>query len=487
MPSILVVDDQANIRKVLSVLLQRDGHRVTCAANGEAAMAELHAGSFDLLITDQRMPGIQGTDLLAHILRASDPIPVIIITAHGTVDQAVAALKMGAFDYVTKPFDKDELRLSVRRASQIHNKGQKQLHDAGDSAQRRAIVGNSSSMQGVLEILDRAADTPSTVLITGESGTGKELVAAALHSQSQRSCGPLIKVNCAAIPKELVESEFFGHSQGAFTGAIHAKPGRFELADGGTLFLDEIGDIPLETQVKLLRALQEGEFERVGGIQTQRVDVRVVAATHRNLPLEIAAGRFREDLYYRLNVVPIHLPPLRERIGDIPALAHTLLQRCNRRLSTCVTGFSDEAMETLKAYPWPGNIRELENAIERSILFADNNTIEKNNLPPHLFEKTAAPEHDATSKYPESIQCLPQDQSASFKDIVRDARHRVERDLICKALEATGGNITQAALKLDLSRKGLQNKIKDLGLHTREINKDAAAKPQIASLKSDSA
>jgi transcriptional regulator with GAF, ATPase, and Fis domain len=306
------------------------------------------------------------------------------------------------------------------------------------------------------------ADSPSTVLITGESGTGKELIAKALHRSSSRREKPLIKVNCAAIPKDLVESELFGHEKGAFTGAVGSKPGRFELADGGTLFLDEIGEVPVEMQVKLLRALQESEFERVGGIKTLKVDVRLIAATNRDLKQLIADGRFREDLYYRLAVVPIALPPLRERREDIPLLVKHFIEKYDLRLGKRVEGIEDEALELLLGYAWPGNIRELENLMERSVLFADGPLIQASALPDSLRERGPQPPVPIAAVGPLGAIAAP--SGASMKEIVRQAQAELEKELIGRALEETGGNVTRAAKRLQISRKSLQVKMKELGL-----------------------
>ena len=309
-------------------------------------------------------------------------------------------------------------------------------------------------MRHVFDIVAKVADSPSTVLVTGESGTGKELVARELHRNSSRRDKPLIKVNCAAIPKDLVESELFGYEKGAFTGAVGSKPGRFELADGGTLFLDEIGEIPVEMQVKLLRALQESEFERVGGIKTIAVDVRLIAATNRDLEELIRGGRFREDLFYRLNVVPIALPPLRDRREDVPLLVSHFIEKYDRRLGKRVERVADDAMQLLLQYGWPGNIRELENVMERSILFAEGPVVRAEDLPETLRERAVAA--GATG--------APATAGASMKDIVRQAQAELERELIARALEETGGNVTQAAKRLQISRKSLQVKMKELGL-----------------------
>jgi len=323
-------------------------------------------------------------------------------------------------------------------------------------------VGESPQMQDVMRIIDKVADTPSTVLITGESGTGKELIATALPEGSSRHDKAFIRINCAAIPRELIESELFGYERGAFTGAVTSKPGRFELADGGTLFLDEIGEIPVEMQVKLLRALQESEFERVGGIKTTRVDVRLIAATNRDLNLEIEAGRFRKDLYYRLAVVPISLPPLRERPSDIPTLVRHFVDKYNRRLNKRIEGMTDEALALVQAYAWPGNIRELENLIERTLLFADGPLIGAADLPQHLRTPGAATPLPGPGPVAGTLP-VPAGETG-LKDIVRQRAAELEKEIITRALEETGGNVTRAAKLLQISRKSLQTKMKEFSL-----------------------
>lgn len=460
MATILIADDETNLRKVLSAMLRKDGHIPLAVPNGEDALRAMGENAIDVVISDLKMPGMTGLDLLTEV-HARDPnLPFILITAHGTVDTAVTALKSGAFDYITKPFDRDEIRTAVRKGVATREASRGRFRDVGDAQGRFRIIGESPSMRAIFNIIEKVADTPSTVLITGESGTGKELVATALHEQSSRKSAPFIKVNCAAIPKDLLESEFFGYEQGAFTGAVGSKPGRFELADGGTLLLDEIAEIPIEMQVKLLRALQESEFERVGGVRTIRVDVRVIAATNRNLKGEITAGNFREDLFYRLNVVPITLPALRERADDIPLLCEFFLSKYVERLRRNARGISDDAMRALRAHDWPGNIRELENVIERALLFAEGDEVRLADLPEPL-RGTSVPPRAATAVDPVDLDEL---NDASLKDIVRQRTSALEKELIQGTLEQTGGNVTRAAERLRISRKGLQNKMKELGL-----------------------
>ena len=456
MAKVLVIDDEVNLRKVLAAMLRRDGYDVTVAADGEQGLAEFHKNGADIVVTDLVMPKAGGMEVLRAVNTANPDVPVIIITAHGTVDSAVEAIKAGAFDYITKPFDQAELSAVIAKASKAHDIAQRSVR--ADDRARAAIIGESVQMQDVFKIIDKVADTPSTVLITGESGTGKELIASALHGASSRRDKPFIKINCAAIPHNLIESELFGYERGAFTGAVTSKPGRFELADGGTLFLDEIGEIPVEMQVKLLRALQEGEFERVGGIKTTHVDVRLIAATNRDLQAEIEAGRFRKDLYYRLAVVPIALPPLRERRSDIPMLARHFIDKYNRKLNKRIEGITDEAMAQLQAYAWPGNIRELENLIERVLLFADGPHITPKDLPDTTRQ--------GSSPAPASLTASADTPTGEggLKDIVRMKAAELEKDLITKALEETGGNVTRAARLLQISRKSLQTKMKEFGL-----------------------
>jgi len=455
MAKVLVIDDEANLRKVLAALLRRDGYDVTIAEDGEMGLAEFQKNGADAVITDLVMPKLGGMEVLRAINGADPEVPVIIITAHGTVDSAVEAIKAGAFDYVTKPFDQTELSNVLAKAVRTHESARR---NARGERGRHALVGESPAMQDVIRIIDKVADTPSTVLITGESGTGKELIATALHEGSSRHDKPFIRINCAAIPRELIESELFGYERGAFTGAVTSKPGRFELADGGTLFLDEIGEIPVEMQVKLLRALQESEFERVGGIKTTHVDVRLIAATNRDLNAEIEAGRFRKDLYYRLAVVPISLPPLRERPSDVPTLVRHFLDKYNRRLNKRIEGMTDEAMAVLQAYAWPGNIRELENLVERTLLFADGPLIGVSDLPQSLRSPGVTP-------LPGPAPALPVPAGETgLKDIVRQRAAELEKDLISRALEETGGNVTRAAKLLQISRKSLQTKMKEFSL-----------------------
>jgi DNA-binding NtrC family response regulator len=475
---VLIADDEINMRRVLEALLRRDGYDVVTAANGNEALANMGRG-INMVITDLKMPGLDGMGLLRKLSVDYPDVPVVMITAHGSVENAVEAVKLGAFDYLEKPFDQEQIHQIVAKAMLTHTLARRDARPEDTTVHGRfRLVGESPAICQVYAVVEKVADTPSTVLITGESGTGKELVARALHDHSSRHAGPFIKINCAAIPKTLMESELFGYDKGAFTGAVGSKPGRFELAHGGTLFLDEIGEIPVEMQVKLLRVLQESEFERVGGIKTIKVDVRLLTATNRDLAAEVAAGNFRDDLYYRLNVVPIHLPALRERRQDIPLLVDHFIARFNERLKKQITGVDPAAVEGLVAHNWPGNIRELENVIERTILFCEGPRIRLLDLPADLGGGTLRPSQPelpvVVSAVPPVVSPPPSaappvgEEVGSLKEAVRAETERVERDLIQRALDETGGNVTQAARKLQISRKSLQTKMKELGLRDRE-------------------
>ncbi len=501
--TVLIADDELNMRRVLEAILRREGYDVITAANGIEALSGM-SSSVHTVITDLKMPGLDGMGLLKKLSADYPDVPVVMITAHGSVENAVEAVKLGAFDYLEKPFEQEQIRQIVSKAMNTYALARRDATpDVPAGRGRFKLIGQSGAIRQIFVAVEKVADTPSTVLITGESGTGKELIARALHENSSRHSGPFIKINCAAIPKTLMESELFGYDKGAFTGAVGAKPGRFELAHGGTLFLDEIGEIPIDMQVKLLRVLQESEFERVGGIKTIKVDVRLIAATNRDLAQEVATGGFREDLYYRLNVVPLHLPPLRERREDIPFLAHHFIAKFNDRLKKQVTGIAPEAVQRLSIYHWPGNIRELENVMERTILFCEGPEIRLENLPPELLNlgptpvvpedsgrvtgpgmaavglHAAAAAGPALGSGPTTATPTPMSMSApappsaasSLKEAVRAETERVERELIQRALDETGGNVTQAARKLKISRKSLQTKMKEFGLRDREITK----------------
>ncbi len=445
---ILIVDDEKNMRRVLGALVRRDGFETLEASNGIAALEVLAEADVDAILTDLKMPQMNGLELLAEVRRRQPATPVIMLTAHGTIGSAVEALKRGAFDFLTKPFEPDEIRQVVAKAIATRRLEEAETCIEADEDPDRLLLGESSALRSVVRLIQRVAPTRATVLISGESGTGKELVARSLHLHSDRHEQSFVKVNCAAIPEGLIESELFGHEKGAFTGAASRKPGRFELADGGSLFLDEIGDMPLSAQPKLLRAIQEGRFYRVGGTHTISVDVRIVAATNHDLQEEVRTGRFREDLFYRLNVVPIPLPPLRARREDIPALSEFFLGRFARRLGCDVKALSGDALAALVRHDWPGNIRELENAIERATLLCNGPTIEFEDLPGEITENCDP----------------PVEWQSSLRDRVRFATRRIERGAIEEALAGTRGNVTRAAEQLGLSRRGLQLKMKELGI-----------------------
>ncbi|HVZ85877.1 MAG TPA: sigma-54 dependent transcriptional regulator [Polyangia bacterium] len=462
---VLVADDELNMRRVLEAILRREGYDVVTAANGLEALGGMETkGGVQTVITDLKMPGLDGMGLLKRLSSDYPDVPVVMITAHGSVESAVEAVKLGAFDYLEKPFEQEQIRQVVAKAINTYALSRRDARPEEPSGRGRfRLVGQSPAIRQIYAVVEKVANTPSTVLISGESGTGKELIARALHENSSRHAGPFIKINCAAIPKTLMESELFGYEKGAFTGAVGAKPGRFELAHGGTLFLDEIGEIPIEMQVKLLRVLQESEFERVGGIKTIKVDVRLVTATNRDLVAEVAAGAFREDLFYRLNVVPVHIPPLRERREDIPLLAEHFIAKFNDRLKKEITAVTREAIERLVAYQWPGNIRELENLMERTMLFCEGPEIRVSDLPPEVAGASPPATAAALASADDAARPAPE----SLKEAVRAETERVERELIQRALDTTGGNVTQAARKLKISRKSLQTKMKELGLREK--------------------
>jgi two-component system response regulator AtoC len=447
---ILIVDDEPSIRKVLSAQLRRLGHDVVVAEDGAAAIAVLQRESVHAVVSDLRMPHVDGLQLLAWCNEHLPGLPVILITAHGTVDSAVEALKRGAFDYVSKPFDEKDLQRILGKALATEERNTRRVQPTPNG--RFDLIGSTGRMKELFALIERVAPSPTTVLISGESGTGKELVARALHRSSARANAPFIQINCGAIPDNLFEAELFGYTKGAFTGAVVDKPGRFELAHGGTLFLDEIGELPLDMQVKLLRALQERQVDRVGGLAPISVDVRLVAATNVDLQRAVLEGRFRSDLYYRLNVVPLTLPPLRERSEDIPLLVEHFLARFNERLNKGVARVDPGAMAALLAYPWPGNIRELENLMERLVLLADSDVIRQDDIP-----WLPRPTTDRTTDGEE-------DEGLDLKEYVRVHTAKLERGRIRRALDAEEGNVTRAARRLGISRKSLQTKMKDYGL-----------------------
>jgi DNA-binding NtrC family response regulator len=440
---LLVIDDEKNIREGLAEYLIEDGYDVTCAQNGEEGWELFSNGDIDLVITDLKMPGLDGRELMRRILSSSPGFPVIILTGHGTIEQAVAAMRDGAWDFLSKPVDLDHLSLKIKRAldnRELFFQNRRIEEELERRKQFKSIIGNSRNMREVFDTMSRSAPTKASILITGESGVGKELVADAIHELSPRKEMPLVKVHCAALSASLLESELFGHEKGAFTGAISKRKGRFELASGGTLFLDEIGEIDQNIQIKLLRVLQEKKFERVGGEQTIEVDVRIVAATNKDLKAEIEKGNFREDLYFRLNVVNIQVPPLRERKDDIPLLTAAFIKELASENGKTIDGINEKARSRLYAYEWPGNIRELRNCIESAIVMCQSSTITIDDLPPAL--------RDSSDESWIRIR-----QGASMEEC--------EKIIIQETLSFCKGNKTKAADILGIGRKTLFRKLED--------------------------
>jgi DNA-binding NtrC family response regulator len=442
---ILVIDDDTSLRRVLEYNLQEEGYQVQTAASGEEGVYWFGQSQPNLVITDMKMPGMDGLTVLKSIKERSPETLVIIITAFATVDVAVEAMKAGAHDYITKPFNRDELRMTVKKALQfsgLTEENRRLKSELSDKTDFRTIVGSSKEMEKVFDVVRKVADTEAAVLITGESGTGKELVARSIHANSSRRDAPFVAINCAAIPRDLLESELFGHVKGAFTGAIRDKTGKFQLAEGGTLFLDEVGDLPVELQPKLLRALQEKEVEPVGGTTIQKLDVRIVSATNLDIDKAIADGAFREDLYYRLSVIPIHLPPLRERRNDIPLLIRYF---CSKHGADKIT-FDKDALETLVRYQWPGNVRELENTVERLLIMRNGDLIGLDELP-DKFQVSITP-GSAIVRLPDEGYPLEQ----------------LEREVVVMALERNGWNQTAAARFLRIPRHTLIYRIEKYGI-----------------------
>jgi DNA-binding NtrC family response regulator len=437
---ILVIDDDTSLRRVLEYNLQEEGYEVQTASSGEEGLYWFGQSQPDLVITDMKMPGMDGLMLLKSIKERSPDTLVIIITAFGTVDVAVDAMKAGAHDYITKPFKRDELKLTVKKALQfgcMAGENRRLKNELSDKTDFRTIIGSSKEMEKVFDVIRKVADTEASILITGESGTGKELVARSIHANSSRKDAPFVAINCAAIPRDLLESELFGHVKGAFTGAVRDKVGKFQLAEGGTLFLDEVGDLPIELQPKLLRALQEKEVEAVGGTIVDKLDVRIVSATNLDVDKAIASGSFREDLYYRLSVIPIHLPPLRERRKDIPVLIRYF---CSKQGADKIS-FEKNALETLVMYSWPGNVRELENTVERLLIMRNSNSITLDELP-DKFRLGSAPA-GAVVTLPDGGYPLEQ----------------LEREVVVAALERNSWNQTAAARFLRIPRHTLVYRI----------------------------
>jgi DNA-binding NtrC family response regulator len=439
---VLVVDDEVNARTALAELLRDEGYDVETAADAFKALGKYESFAPHVVVTDLKMPGMDGIELVKKIRAGEDAAAVVVMTAFGAVATAVDAMRAGAADYLTKPLNFDELLVvldKVLETEHLRRETRQLRARVRDRVAPNNIIGVAPPMQRVFEIVEQVAPSRATVLISGESGTGKELVANAIHQRSPRAGGPFIKLHCAALAESLLESELFGHERGAFTGAMARKDGRFSLADGGTLFLDEIGEISPSIQVKLLRFLQEREFERVGGTQTIRVDVRVIAATNRNLPEEVAKGRFREDLFYRLNVVSLEMPPLRDRRSDIPALAKFFLDRFNKANEKSIEDFTPQALELLVSHDWPGNVRELENAIERAVVLATTSHIEARHLPSTVRPATTG------------VPGMPAIPGATMAEL--------ERYAILETMKATGGSTSKAAEMLGVSTRTIQYRL----------------------------
>jgi two-component system, NtrC family, response regulator AtoC len=449
MPTILIIEDEAKMRRLLELNLGEDGFKTVSAPDAETGLRLLASEQVDLVLTDLKLPGMSGLELLQAVKRQNAVLPVVVMTAFGSVETAVEAMKAGATDYVLKPFSLAEMRMVVHKeldVSRLREENRSLREALGEKYSHPNIVAGSAKMQEVLAIVERVAPTNSTVLLGGESGVGKDLIARVIHEKSRRASGPFIKINSTAIPENLLESELFGYEKGAFTGASTSKPGKFELADKGTLFLDEIGDVPAATQVKLLRVLQEREFERLGGTRTVKVDVRLVAATNRDLRAALEEGTFREDLYYRLNVVPIDIPPLREHKEDIPDLTNLFLGKFCRDSGRPVTTISPEATNLLLSHHWPGNVRELQNIIERACALAKTSKLEPGDI---------------------HIDSSPRNKAASSSDGFLPAGMTLDQwedDMIREALKRAGGNKSQAARLLGLSRNALRYRLSKIGI-----------------------
>jgi len=449
---VLIVDDEENFRHMLSVILVKEGYEVETASNGDEALQKVMASPFDQVLCDIRMPRMDGLEFLKEMRKKGAEVITIMMSAYGTVDIAIEAMKLGAYDYISKPFKPDEIILTLRKAEereQLRRENQLLRKEIAREYSFENIVSKNEKMQKIFDVIKKVAQYRSTVLITGESGTGKELVARALHYNSERSQNPFMPVNCGAIPENLLESELFGHAKGAFTDAIRTKKGLFEEADGGTLFLDEIGELPGQLQVKLLRVLQDGEIRRIGESKSIQVDVRIVAATVKDLQKEVNEGHFREDLFYRLNVLPIHIPPLRERKEDIPLLIQHFIGKYNQILNKNVADIDHSGLEALMNYKWYGNVRELENTVERAIVLCDRNYIQLENLPVEIqnFKEESQPEPMPDEEYS-----------------IKKASKALEMNLIKKALRKTKGNHTHAARLLEISHRALLYKIKEYGI-----------------------
>ncbi|HXH25787.1 MAG TPA: sigma-54 dependent transcriptional regulator [Vicinamibacterales bacterium] len=465
---ILVVDDDPQMQFFLKEALERQRYAVEVKPNAEAALEALGAGRYDLVLMDVRLPGMNGLDAVDAIQRIDRRTPIIVMTAHGTRDTALEAVRRGAYDYFTKPFRLDEMEIIVRRALERRRllaEVERLRAQLASGGRRGRLIGSSRAMLEVFRLIDRAGPTDSTVLILGESGTGKELVAEAIHENSPRRSKPFVKLNCAAIPETLLESELFGHEKGAFTGAVGRKPGKFEQADGGTLLLDEIGDMTLATQAKILRALQEREFQRVGGTQTIKVDVRILASTNKDLERAVRDGTFRDDLYFRLNVVTIHVPPLRERREEIPELADHFLAEANARLNRSITRLAPDALAALMEYSWPGNVRELRNMIERAVVVNDGDVLALSSFPPPI--RPADPPLGAVGRW-DALQNLTLDEKVA----------QLERAFVVDALTRTGGVQAAAARLLGITERSVWHLVKKHRIEVSRLKASSGSRVQ---------
>lgn len=453
---ILVVDDEESIREFLEIMLRKEGYEVSCVEDGQKALDVLKKKSFDMVISDMQMPNMTGLQLLKEVKDQFPDMLFMMITAFGTTETAVEAMKLGAYDYITKPFKIDEVRLNIANALRSQNlevENRTLKKELGREYSFQNLVGNSEAMHRIYEMIKRVSQTPTNILVTGDSGTGKEMVAKAIHFNGPLKDKPFVTVNCGAIPESLMESEMFGHKKGSFTGAIADKAGLFEVADNGTLFLDEVGELPLTIQVKLLRAIQERVIRRVGGTEDAKVNVRIIAATNRNLEEMVAQGGFRQDLFYRLNVINIRTPPLRERPEDISILATHFLKKYNERLNKTIGGISTEAMEVLKKYDYPGNVRELENIIERTVALEGGATILPESLPP--FVNTPAGRKMASSN---EIQ-ITEDGIELDK-----VMGQIEKELLIKAIHTAGGVKKKAAKLLNITFRSMRYRVEKYNL-----------------------
>lgn len=452
---VLVIDDEKNMRHMLKVMLSKAGYVVETAGEGQSGLELMAQADFDFILCDLKMPKMDGMTFLKEAGEKYPEKTFIMMSAYGTIDTALEAMKVGAYDYVSKPFKEDEVLLSLKKAEERERlkeenlRLQNRIKKIEQKYSFENIVARSESMAQVFELVRKVADHKTTVLITGDSGTGKELIARAIHTSGVRASGPMVAINCGGIPETLLESELFGYKKGAFTGAVRDKPGRFKEADGGTLFLDEVGELSLSFQVKLLRVLQEEEITPLGGVGSEKVDVRVIAATSKDLTKEVQEARFREDLLYRIKVMTIHLPPLRERRGDIPLLIGYFIDHFNKKMKKKIEGLSSQAMPLLMGYSWPGNIRELENLVERAVLLAKGSLITPAELPSSIIS-------GESSIHPSS--------EPGHTLSLKKASQRLEEDLIREVLKLTGGNRSRAAKILEVSRPMLLTKIKKYGI-----------------------